>query len=67
MTRTSFHHNGIMYDVKRTTDGRIVYRDAAHLGGPWSDATRTVSNTSFHLKFRRALRAAMEDVAECGI
>lgn len=44
-------------------DGSMVYKDAAHLGGQWSDAQRSIDNKSLDATFRRRLKAAMEDLA----
>lgn len=58
--RTYFVWAGIKFDVRRSpSSGRWVYRDAAHLGGPWTDACAVLANTSIKASFRRALKDAI--------
>lgn len=36
-----------------------LYKDAAHLGGPWSNAAKAIGNKSLHATFRTKLQAAV--------
>jgi hypothetical protein len=54
-----FDYEGHTY-VVTIRHGKAVYRDNDHLGGPWSDASRTVVNTSIKLGFRRRLGITMQ-------
>ena len=59
-TTTQFEFRGITFTVKRLDEnGAIVYRDSAHMGGPWSNAAKSAVCTSLHATFRRRLRVAM--------
>lgn len=58
----SFVFRSYHFTVKRRLDGTLVYRDTAHLGGPWSNAANAVNNSSYHHLFRRGLRQAMEEL-----
>jgi hypothetical protein len=53
-----FTWRGITF-VVRLSDGQAVYRDRAHLGGPWSNAAKSIVSTSLDGSFRRALQAAV--------
>jgi hypothetical protein len=46
----------------KMSSGATVYRDKAHLGGPWSQVVDTLKNSSFDLSFRRALAKAEKEV-----
>ena len=71
---TTFEWRGTTFTVKRSTglsyrtvhhqpqDGLIIYRDVAHVGGPWSDAHKSAVCTSLHPMFRRRLRTAMGQI-----
>lgn len=50
-----FIFRGVTFVVKRLPDGRLVYKDKAHLGGPWSDYLLTISNKSFSRVFKNLL------------
>lgn len=55
----SFIWKGEQITVKRNKDGTIVYRYAEHLGGPWSDANKTLANPSIDSKFKSYLRTGI--------
>ena len=61
LRRTTFEFKGRTY-VVRIRDGAAVYREEAHLGGPWSEASRSISNTSLHSTFRRLLAATVKEL-----
>lgn len=54
-----FVFKGVTFQVKLDAVNYPVYRDKAHLGGPWSDAIRAAANKSLDLKFRRSLQSAI--------
>ena len=54
-----FEFRGTTFVVRRPLEsGVTMYKDAAHLGGPWSVATVSLGNSSLHPEFRKSLRAA---------
>ena len=55
VTKVEFRWGGIKWAVK-LLNGQAVYKDAAHLGGPWSYAKKTLVNKSVDLKFRKELK-----------
>ncbi len=55
-----FRFKGVVFKVKQNTSGKFVYRDYAHLGGPWSDAAAAIANTSLDITFRKELKRAIE-------
>lgn len=52
-----FTWRGITWNVKMV-GGAVQYKDAAHLGGPWSIVVDTLKNPSIDLSFRKALAQA---------
>ncbi len=52
-----FQWKGITWVVEQRST-RYVYRDKAHLGGPWSDVAKTLGNISVDATFRRLLKKA---------
>jgi len=56
--KVEFTWRGITFVVRKDANGTTVYRDKAHLGGPWSNVAKTVGNTSLEASFRKALQAA---------
>ena len=58
MHETKFVWKGITWRV-RYNNGRPDYKDAAHLGGPWSDAAFCIRNKSIDNSFRRKLKSAV--------
>jgi hypothetical protein len=46
----------------RLKDGATVYRDSAHIGGPWSSVVDTLKNSSVALTFRRQLAKAEREL-----
>lgn len=59
MKTVEFTFDKVIYTVRIET-GQISYRDKAHLGGPWSDASKTAANKSIKLGFRRKLITAID-------
>ena len=59
---TEFTWEGVTFTVRLRSDGMAVYRDKAHLGGPWSVAGATLCNSSIDAGFRRALTRAVESI-----
>lgn len=62
MRALRFEENRVLWLVRRGANGTPEYRDAAHLGGPWVSAAKTIANKSIRLSFRRALERAVEGV-----
>lgn len=62
----SFRFKDFLIVVKRSPkkNGRIVYKDAAHVGGPWSDAMRDMNNTSLNKTFRQRLKETAFKVSQ---
>jgi hypothetical protein len=60
MTNTEFVHEGITWIVRKNGNDPAEYKDKAHVGGPWSNATNTILNHSIKLSFRKALKRAIE-------
>lgn len=63
MESTTFKFKGIEFTVKisnRLCPGRPIYRDSAHLGGPWSLVETSIQNKSLDIRFRRALESARQ-------
>lgn len=50
--------------VVQEVNGEMVYRDEAHLGGPWSSAIGSINNSSINLKFRKLLAKAVARLTE---
>lgn len=58
---TQFDYNGNDYIVKYSVSrAEFVYRDKAHLGGPFSSVEITSRNSSIDIRFRRKLTAAVQ-------
>jgi hypothetical protein len=58
--RATFNWRGFAWEVTTTKSGDFVYRDAAHIGGPWSLCSSTIANKSVNSTFRRLLKKAAE-------
>lgn len=58
MDRAEFQFKGITFVVKRSLAGNLIYKDKAHLGGPWSKVNESLSNKSLDRTFRNGLRLA---------
>ena len=52
--KVTFQYKNITF-VLKIRDNTLVYRDEAHLGGPWSDVTKSLNNKSLDSRFRKAL------------
>ncbi len=61
-TYFTFTERGVTYQVRKRKDGQVVYRDEAHLGGPWSLARLSIANTTLRLSFRLELQKAVKIV-----
>lgn len=59
-TTTKFTFKGFTFVVVCRDDGTCLYRDAAHLGGPLSNAAASIADKSVHRDFRRFLKAAVD-------
>ena len=60
MATNNFVWHNVTFTVARPHNrDHLVYRDTAHVGGPWSRVDTTLANTSIHVGFRRALRKAV--------
>ena len=65
----TFVEQGVTWIVKMSKHtGEPIYKDAAHLGGPWSDLHRTCSNSSVRRAFRNRLWDASQELVSkiCG-
>lgn len=62
MRALRFEENRVLWLVRRGANGTPEYRDAAHLGGPWVSAEKTIANRSIRISFRRTLERAVEGV-----
>jgi len=60
---TTFQFKQFTFGVKRWSDGSVVFRDIAHLGGPWTDAKKLLANTGYDICFRRSLAKAIKELA----
>jgi hypothetical protein len=58
----TFTFKNITFVVKRNDKGSVVYKDKAHLGGPWSNAFDTMDNQAIDSKFKRRLRKAADNL-----
>lgn len=61
MAATEFEWKGITWVVK-LHGGAVLYRDKAHLGGPWSNVAETMPNASVDRVFRNRLHKAEREV-----
>lgn len=57
-----FEFKGIKF-VVRVKEGKKVYRDAAHFGGPWSDVDTTLKISSFDRTFKNLLSKTAREVS----
>lgn len=61
MIEVKFTWRGVTWLV-RMVGGAVKYKDAAHLGGPWSMVIDTLKNPSIDLSFRKALAGAEREL-----
>lgn len=54
----AFTWKGITFVVRVRQDGFTEYRDALHLGGPWTNVNSTLTNPSIDSRFCKALAKA---------
>jgi len=59
---TEFTWEGVTFTVRLRSDGIAVFRDKAHLGGPWSVAASIICCTGAAASFKRALRKAVDSL-----
>ena len=57
-----FAFEGVVWQVRFAGDfsSNVVFRDKAHLGGPWSSVKSYVDDKSIKAGFRRRLKAARD-------
>lgn len=60
---THFVWKGVTWIV-RWNGGAVQYKDAAHLGGPWSDLVTTLKNPSIDKQFRNKLAKAERELIQ---
>lgn len=62
--QTTFKFKGVTFVVKLNQQNIPVYRDQAHLGGPWSDVVSSTRNPSLDSKFRKLLSNASVELID---